>query len=272
MLRKYQPKSLIGLFGLIAMVSALGVAAVSAASASAAIEVLWCMLSTTAKYETRGKCENLEETGAGALEWEWEKGPLAGETGASIPLVDFSSANGTLRSGAGNISCTADSGTGEVLGPNDISNILVTFTTCTGPFGEQCNSPGMAAGEILTEELLGEFVYLKAGGKLPLGLLLEPNNAGKEFATIECLLTVVVTGAVIGEVSPVNSEVNSVLINFKALTGKLTEQEWTKVEEAATKFELSAGGGQASEETDDDVELLTNPEGTYGLTIFEIMA
>jgi hypothetical protein len=266
MLRKYQPK-VISLVGLMAVLAAFAISATAAATASAAIETLWCMESATGKYETLAKCEALDETGTGALKFEWEAGPLTGEAAT----VDFTSGPGFLFSGAGTIECLDDVGSGEVLGPNDISNLVLEFLSCNGPFGEECHSPEMAAGIILTNPLLSEFVYLKSAAKLPLGALAEPENAEKDFATIICgILQILVTGAVIGlvEEASVNKEVTTATIVFKKLTGTTKEQEWTKVEETATKWELSAAGGQAAEETTETTQLLV---GGVAVT-FEIMA
>jgi hypothetical protein len=257
MLRKHQPKML-GMAGLMTILAALALDAFGASSASALPELLWCMENTAkGAYETSAKCEKLEGASTG-LNWEWEDETLTGE---AFELM-FASGKGLMETKGGtHIECTADTGSITtvklVLGVQLFTGGDVTFTGCKElAFNSECNTPGQAKGVILTKNLDGELVYLKAAKGLPVGTLLQ-SETGTEFTLISCvggLLEEEVSGSVIGEVTkPINEESVTGTLNF-AVVGGL--QQWTKVEEGAAKFELTAFGEEAVLESNESVEVL----------------
>lgn len=260
MLRKHQPKRL-GLIWIAAVAAILAAGAAGAMSASAALpEVLWCMESATGIYSNVENCEKLMITeGSG---WEWEADPLSGET----VTFDTKGLKALLLTvpGALDIECTAYTGssTMSLVGGSQLFKGSTKMTGCkeVGGFSGSCNStePIGGSGEIVTKELAGELVYLKAGKGLPIGLLLAPVT-GVVFSTISCLGGIVkenVEGAVIGEVlSPVNTTALSGKVLY-AENEALKKQLWTKVEEGAETFELSAFGEKALEITEATSELL----------------
>jgi hypothetical protein len=269
MLRKLQPKGPGLLAGLAALAAALAAGAAGAMSASAALpELLWCMASATGTYSSVENCEKLVTGGTG---FEWEGAPLEGETVA----LDIKGLKALLLSVPGNldIECSSSEGTSSVSlsGTTQVFTGSTKFLGCkeVGGFNGACNStePPGASGEIITKELKGELVYLKAGKATPVGLLLKPAS-GAIFTTMSCVEGFVkenVEGAVIGEVlgpftaSPATSGKTLYAENLEK------KQVWTKVEEGAEVFELTAFGEKAIEITEVTTELLV---GGTALTFF----
>jgi hypothetical protein len=259
MLRKHQPKRL-GLIWLAAVAAMLAAGAVGAMSASAALpEVLWCMTTATGSYSSVENCEKLVSGGSG---WEWGAEPLSGEA-VTFDTKGLKALLLTMTGGL-DIECTAYEGSSAVSlsGGNQLFSGSAKMTGCkeVGGFNGACNStePPGVSGEIITKELNGSLVYLKAGKALPVGLLLTPTT-GTVFTTLSCVGGIVkenVEGSIIGEVlSPVN---------VTAVTGKVLyaenevtkKQVWIKVEEGAETFELLAFGEKALEITESTSELL----------------
>ena len=220
--------------------------------------LLWCMENVgKGAYETAGKCEKLEGASTG-LNWEWEDETLTGE----VFELMFSSAKGLMETKSGtHIECTADTGNATtvklVTGVQLFTGGDVTFTGCKElAFNSSCNTPGQASGVILSKNLIGELVYLKAAKTLPVGALLQPET-GTEFTLISCvggILEEEVSGSIIGEVTkPINEESTTGTLLISIVGGL---QQWTKVEEGAAKFELRAFGEEAVLESAETVELL----------------
>ena len=258
MLRKHQLKTL-WLIGLTAIMSTLAFSAYGAGSASAAPELLWCMETSGAgTYSSQANCEKLVTGGTG---WEYTEDPLTGET----VVLDFTSGKGLIQTTPNglHIECASDEGTAELLlvGGLQVFDTTVKFLGCIElTFGGECNStaPLGAKGEIITTALTGELVYLKKAKALPVGLLLTP--VAQPFTTLSCLGGLIkekVEGSIIGEVvSPINTQAASGVILFAENAAK--EQQWTKVEEEAAKFELSAFGEKAVEVSEEATTLLIN--------------
>jgi hypothetical protein len=235
------------------LLAAFMLGAVTVGSASGANpEFLHCMEGTAEVtgssfwYTSKATCEALTPK-VTKTEGKWLLGPFG--TGEKLAFTG-TSGKSKLNSSVEAIECKADSSAGEINGPSSVTNVQVTLTECTSKFG-QCHSttPAGGEGEIITTVLTGELIYLKAGGALPVGLLLKP-SAGTTFTTISCLGGIVketVTGSVIGEIPAefINVMASKGNIVYKA-TG--TTQQWTKVEEGSEKFELTAFGKPAAQE------------------------
>lgn len=271
MLRKLQPKGPGIAAGLAALAAALAAGAVGAMTASATLpELLWCMASATGTYSSLENCEKLVSGGTG---FEWEGEPLTGET----ITLDVKGLKALLLSVPGNldIECASSSGSSEltlVEGSDVFSKGSTTFLSCkeVGGFNGACNStePAGLSGEIITKELKGELVYLKAGKATPVGLLLKPAS-GVVFTTMSCLEGIVkenVEGAVIGEVlGPFAAGPATSGKTLYAENEATKKQVWTKVEEGAETFELTAFKEKALEVTEVTSELLV---GGTALTFY----
>lgn len=129
---------------------------------------------------------------------------------------------GILATANNNVKCTHDTLTGTILGPAKVSNVVVTFTGCTGKEGtkEECpaKSAGGTTGSIVTKTLDGELGLVATGeAKSGAGLLLLPET-GKVFVEIACAAfeptETAIEGSVAGEVTPldVSSTTGKVLL------------------------------------------------------------
>lgn len=269
MLRKLQPKAPGIAAGLAALAAVLVAGAVGAMSASATLpELLWCMASATGTYSSVENCEKLIAGGTG---FEWEGEVLSGETVA----LDIKGLKALLLSVPGNldIECASSEGTSSIAlsGTTQVFSGSTKFLSCkeVGGFNGACNStePAGASGEIITKELKGELVYLKAGKTTPVGLLLSPAT-GTAFTTMSCvggLVKETVEGSIIGEV--LGPFAAAPATSGKVLYAESAEktQVWTKVEEGAEIFELTAFKENAIEITEVTSELLV---GGTALTFF----
>jgi hypothetical protein len=225
------------------------------------------MEKTGGKYETAAKCESGDETGT-TLGWEREAGPLAGET----VTIDFTSGTGELKTGSHDILCTSDEGTGEVSGAATFTKVTFISKGCKDSvFNQSCNSsePAGKAGEIITNELTAELVYLKSAAKTPAGLLTLP-TVGSIFTRISCVGGLVkesVTGELIGEFAgtTINKMAASTELLFEENAGK---QLWTKVEEGAATHQLIAFGEPAVEIGTETGKLLVNGVAKSGELMF----
>lgn len=261
MLRKRQPRRE-GWACLAAALAVLAASAIAPSGASALPELLYCMESSTGKYETMAKCEGLDETGTGALKWEWEAF-LTG-SGEEV-LISFTGGVGSLNTLKHHIECKSGSGSGSVKGANELSAVTITFKECLDTtINSACNStePPGGSGEILTRELTAEMVYLKATKQTPGGILLLP--VAQPFTRISCvggLIKESVTGEVIGEIAATS-------INTPITTGELIYEEngasaqlWRKIEETFALHELTAFGEKAYEVGKETFELLVGVGG-----------
>jgi hypothetical protein len=197
---------------------------------------------------------------------EWYKGgsPL----GAKVKDTFKSTGGAAVLEGsgsAGTISCTAETGTGEVEGPTSVKKVKLTYTGCTKG-GTKCESAGEAEGTVKTNTLEGQNIYLNtahtiAGQQLkPSGTLFAKIKCGAEFETE-------VNGELIGEAAPLRSATNE-----DSTAGKLTfaqaagVQKWQKVEEAGSNIFLTAFGfvesgvGGGPKLSEPDVESITFKE------------
>jgi hypothetical protein len=129
--------------------------------------------------------------------------------------------------------------TGEVSGPKTASDILITYTGCTGNvLGEEDNcQTGTVTGEIKTFDLLGRLGFISKAKK-EVGILFNPetgkaNNPRNLFAEIECVSKngarknyIRIKGSIIGAITPVNTLIEPggttefAEITFKETSGK----------------------------------------------------
>jgi hypothetical protein len=118
------------------------------------------------------------------------------------------------------VKCTADTNAGEVTGPTT-GLVRIRFTGCESKTFP-CNSPGAAAGEIVTTVLSGILGYVNRETK-EVGLDLS-NPAGALLAEFQCVnLRFAVRGSVIGKVTPVNKPVippSRFIVKFVQKAGK----------------------------------------------------
>lgn len=137
------------------------------------------------------------------------------EGGGSVVGVQLETeapSGGTMVSSTNHVKCTKSQSGGEVTGASTVGGVTVTFTGCkltNGSCTSEAKTPGKGTEEVVTNELKGELVTTKSGSKV--GELLEP-VAGKTaaYVTLESSCATVspttVTGALVGEVKPVEGE------------------------------------------------------------------
>ncbi len=188
-------------------------------------------------------------------------------TAASAALPEFlgpfpnkfalTSGKTTLETVTGlKVTCKKDAANGEVAGPKTDS-VTITLTGCVLN-GLVCNTPGVAAGEIITSPLLSTLGYINRAKK-QVGDSLE-NPTGAPFTQFICGsgLTITVTGSVIGRIKPVNTLITPpkhFKIAFKQAVGK---QKPTKLEGGPIDvLGVAVNGGPSEEAGLSSTETLT---------------
>jgi hypothetical protein len=166
---------------------------------------------------------------------------------------------GTLTAGGKAITCKEDTNVGETVGKESVQNVVVTFTGCEEPKTPcKVNSPGQAAGVIVTNALRGELGEVaKAEATSEVGLLLEPTPTKAEeekipptkppFVVLEgsCIPTTAVEGKLVGEVTPLALSTKHNL-EFALSAGK---QKIKTFERSFAKHcGIPAGGNQCEED------------------------
>lgn len=227
----------LGLVGLMAVVAMAAVAAVGAASASAAdpefLVLFECAKKVGGLWHEKmsaaegGACLGFDSTSKSG----WDPVAGTGKAVAAGEKVPFTATGGPgqLETTTGiKIDCAADTKVGEIVGPQEVLEVVVTFTGCkllvTGE--PSCQSTGMAAGEILTEPLMGELGFITTV-PLDVGLDLLPET-GELLAVFLCGTTEIdVLGSVIGLITPINEPAGQFTLEFKQTAGV---QEPTKFE------------------------------------------
>jgi hypothetical protein len=130
--------------------------------------------------------------------------------------------------GIGGMACTKSSDTGKFTSATTAGDVVIMLKDCEF-VGKKCES-GATAGEVVTDPLAAGFGYLKGKGtkapKVGFGMVAE---SGESLATLHCGTdNIAVTGAIIGEVSPVNELTKNLTVTF-AQSG-LGVQKWKKFE------------------------------------------
>jgi hypothetical protein len=145
---------------------------------------------------------------------------------------------GKLTSTAGTeIKCEANTSSGEIEGSKSAKKIVVKYTGCVEGT-KKCKTTGAKEGEIVTNAVKGELVYVNKA-KTIVGELLKPES-GEVFVAPNCGAEIQVKGELIGEALPLNTESTSGELDFVATNGV---QKWQQIEEAGTKHHLSAFAG-----------------------------
>ncbi len=142
---------------------------------------------------------------------------------APIPFTSSSGASTLETVSKVKVKCKADTNKGEITGPNSVS-VVVSFTGCEAKGGIMCNSPNGVAGEIVTTTLSGTLGYLVNPEIKEVGLDLS-SPAGAVLAEFTCgaALRAIVTGSVIGQITPVNKLLlppKHFMLKFKQKKGK----------------------------------------------------
>ncbi len=173
------------------------------------------------KYRAEGKPEG---------KYELQEWSLAAKKGKAKAFKGSGKGANLEVEGIGGITCTSSSDTGKFNSPTSADQIVVTFKGCEF-VGKKCAS-GSTAGEIITQDLVGTVGYLEGKGTPTpkAGADITPES-GEVLATFSCGPdNFAVTGAVIGQVTPVNHFTKEATFTFKQ-TSKVGVQEWPKFEE-----------------------------------------
>jgi hypothetical protein len=200
-------------------------------------------------------------SGASAMQPEFASGtakPFKSKSGvAKLKIV-----------GGITVTCQKSTDSGSMNSPittRKAGTVTVTFQECTAG-GEECHStaPAKAAGsgEIATNALTMELEYIVVPPATKVGVLLLPAAKKGPFTTFECKLLagepIVVTGGVIGEITPINALVNEFELAFTE-NGTTHKQEPTKFAPVSSPVEVlktSINGAAAVE----SVQVLEHPD------------
>jgi hypothetical protein len=221
---------------MVAMVfaAALALALVGSASASAAEPAFYeCAKAEKVEGKYTGKfldkkCS--EEATAEEIEkgktnkYELQEGIRKGKT------YKGSGAGGNYNiKGLGGWDCASSSDTGKLTSPTSAGDAVITFKGCE--FNGKKLESGETAGEIVTNPLKWGLGYLEGKGtKTPrVGIDISAESGEVLMIAHMGALTFAVTGAVIGEIEPVNTFTKDDTLTFKQ-SSKLGVQEWAHFE------------------------------------------
>lgn len=181
--------------------------------------------------------------------------PKAEPEGGTFP-VEFSGTGGagkleTVAEGTKvrTVNCEGNKSSGKISSATSATNVSVKFTGCTatGPFGIKlaCTSPGAASGEIVTSTLKGTLFYIKAGSS-EVGIDLEPAS-GTQFAEFTCggVQKIVVTGSVVGKLTPVNTLTNTFTLSFTQTAGKQSPEGYLAASGCGFTKDVTSSTGTA---------------------------
>ena len=204
------------------VVLALGVGGAGSASAQAP-EFGRCVKQVAVEKAFHGKYSDAKCTVAVSLEEEAKKGRFEWLPGPG-PKSSFTMHGGrfVLEHSEGlvlDVSCTAESATGEVVAGADNKTVTMTITL-TGCKRNQfkCTTPGDNAGEVTSNPLVGEVNWLdKSKGKTALRLQAAPGFGGLLIDT-DCLGEIRVKGGVLAPIQ------NAKMTEATALTYKMRKQ------------------------------------------------
>lgn len=180
------------------LVAAFALSIVAASSAVAAPEFFECKKVTGGKFADK-KCST---PGSGkTAKYELQPGVGKGK------VFKGKGGKATLHTPAvgGEVVCGGFKDSGKIATPTTQTGVVSIFTKCVS-LGKNCTSPGAGAkkGEIKTKALKGVLGYINKGaGKAGVALSAE---SGSILAEFNCEgLEIVVTGSVIGEITPTNT-------------------------------------------------------------------
>jgi hypothetical protein len=156
---------------------------------------------------------------------------------ASATLPEFSASTtftsaggaGKLKTAKSEVSCTSNTTEeGKVTAPKSASVKAVVFKGCKSS-GAECKNAGKE--EIKTVPLSGTLGYVEKAAVPPkVGVELKPTT-GTVFAEFTCggIIKVTVSGATVGQLTPVNTLTEKFELAWRENAGK-NGQEWTKLE------------------------------------------
>jgi hypothetical protein len=173
----------------LAVLAVFALGAITAAGASAAEPAFYeCAKEAGGKYE-KGCGKEGGKGGYVLREGIGKKHTFKGKGGKA-----------TLHTAAvkGEVSCAGFKDEGTLTSPTTENKVVSIFSKCTS-LGKNCNSPGQKSGTIKTNDLEGELGYISKSGPI-VGVDLKAEGGGT-LAEFECegLVSIVVTGSVIGE-------------------------------------------------------------------------
>lgn len=147
-------------------------------------------------------------------EFETSSFPVTFTSTSVLPLEP--ELNGMVLGILVKVVCKMDTSDGEIPSPTTQRNIKAKYTECRSN-GSACTTSGQAVGTIVSGSLAGTLGYISKVTKT-VGIELKP-EAGTEFAKFTCsgLPGAVVTGCLIGELTPVNKMATSYLALFEAV-------------------------------------------------------
>jgi hypothetical protein len=193
---------------LVATTAAAGVGGVLGASGAAAAEPAFYECVKEAGGKFRKGCKEEGGTGGFALREGVGKKPAFKGTGGALTFH----VPGILE-----FTCASWKQAGERTAPTTLGHVVWTLSKCT-TLGKSCTSAGQESGTIVTKDLAGSLGYLnKAKAEVGLDLRAETGTVLAEF-TCEGL-TLVWTGSIIGEVTPVNVFDSSSVTSYEVTEG-----------------------------------------------------
>jgi hypothetical protein len=165
--------------------------------------------------------------------------------GAGVPFTVKSGKTILETVGKQKLTCLADTGAGEIIGPKNVTVVFV-FSGCEHK-KVMCNTPGVGPGEVVLQAsgLLG---YLVNPGIKTVGIDLS-NPTGAPLMQFSCgaALRGFVVGSVIGQLTPVNKLVKppaSFSLKFSEAGGK---QKITKLFAEPVDVPMTSYGGPLEE-------------------------
>jgi hypothetical protein len=169
------------------------------------------------------------------------------------PAIEtFSSVSGPgklLTVNGHEVTCEADTDSGQITGPKEVGVVFIKFTGCKEPsLGVPCSTAGAASGEIRTNELKGRLGYIVKSTK-EIGLLLEPTAGSPNlFAEFKCtsIVTIKVKGAVIGRSEPVDKFSKTGELKYKQASGVQEPIEFENKEKGILETKISSGSYEQS--------------------------
>jgi hypothetical protein len=163
------------------------------------------------------------------------------------------------------VECNSDSSKGDLLNSKEAGKIKITYSGCSIPaLGVKCETKKAKPGVITTEDLDALLVYSSetVGGSEVASEEFTPESEAAEptFAKFSCdegAIPIVVTGSVLGEGSPINTEATSgeVILREKATETEsgCGKQQLLYVEAAAPCHHLTALGAPSWEVTKESI-------------------
>ena len=180
---------------------------------------------------------------------------------ASAALPEFKTAGGfpvtftsvsalplepTLTTLATLVKCGMSNGKGEISGAKLVSKMVITYTVCsTTVLGSTvgCKTAGQSGNTIVTQPVMGELGYTNAATKT-VGILFHPETANTTLLVeFSCsIVTVKITGSIIGLASPINVSQTTGVVSFTPATMGQVEKNL----EGGPTDKLEAFGEEAS--------------------------